>query len=222
MRTQMGRVLVGLLAVLALAGCGVGTAGGATAPAGVEPPAGGVQPVALATDALTPAVTSPPPAPGTATDAALPEEALIYAAVIRQLYTVDHTFGDSPPNWPRVYVLKRTDDTIAGTGEEDAASRELAGPVQEAVTTALGDLPAEIIWVAAWDEVPISDEDGAVDQGDGIIITLGNIHEQEEGTVHVPASLHCGGLCATGMTYILELTPSGWTVTGTDGPVWMS
>ena len=33
----------------------------------------------------------------------------IYAAVARQLYTVDHTFGDPPPNWPSLYIITLTE-----------------------------------------------------------------------------------------------------------------
>ena len=35
----------------------------------------------------------------------------IYAAVVRQLYTVDHTFGE-PPNFPVIYLLSTTNDRV--------------------------------------------------------------------------------------------------------------
>ena len=33
------------------------------------------------------------------------DEVQVYATVIRQVYTVDHTFGQ-PPNFPNIYLLK--------------------------------------------------------------------------------------------------------------------
>lgn len=148
------------------------------------------------------------------------DAAAIYSAVVRQLYTEDHTFNE-PPNWPRIYILTSTDDSVGGTGEPPNAA-PIDESLQEAITAELGDLPAGVQWVSDWEAVPIDADNGAVDGGDGVIITLGNVYEQDDGSVNVPASLHCGGLCATGMTYILEQTDSGWAITGTTGPAWMS
>jgi hypothetical protein len=45
-------------------------------------------------------------------------QADIYAAVIRQLYTVDHTFGQNDaPNWSKLYVLSTTKDGIGDPNE---------------------------------------------------------------------------------------------------------
>lgn len=145
----------------------------------------------------------------------------IYAAAIRQLYTVDHTFGDAPPNWPTIYVVSRTDDSVGG-GEALTEGAELPAETQEAISAALSDLPAEIVWIASREEAPISDEDGTVGGGDAIIVTLGNVAVTDEDTVEVPASLYCGMLCATGMTYVIEQVDGTWQVTGTTGPVWIS
>jgi hypothetical protein len=159
---------------------------------------------------------------GEAPDAATPaDEAAIYAAAIRQLYTVDHTFGQ-PPNWPTVYVISTTDDNIGTLTGEGSDPRTLSSETQQAITEALSDLPTEIVWIGDRSEAPISDQNGTVDYGDAIIITLGNIHPQDDGSVQLPASLYCGMLCATGMTYVLEQTDGTWQVTGTTGPVWIS
>lgn len=204
-----------LLALLGLAAC--------SGPAATEPPA---EPTAAneLPPTLEPSTEEPEAESGgedtTPADPAAPEAAAIYSAVVRQLYTQDHTFNE-PPNWPRIYILTSTDDSVGGTGEPPNAA-PIEPAVQEAITAGLGDLPAEILWVPDWDAVPINPDNGAVDEGDGVIITLGNVYEQDDGSVHVAASLHCGGLCATGMTYILENTGAGWEITGTTGPAWMS
>lgn len=223
MRKRMIGVWV-LLAVLALAGCTVGedtdldedgaqdAHSGETSvgeEAAEDLPSGGA-------GVDEPSGSDPEP------DSEPAHEVAIYAAVIRQLYTVDHTFGSNPPNWPHLYILGSTDDTIAGTGEEPGESHTLSAEARHGIEAQLGDLPAEIRWVSAWEEVPIDETDGSVDEGEGAIITLGNIHEQADGSAHVPAGLHCGGLCATGMTYVLEQQDDGWRVTGTTGPAWIS
>lgn len=223
MRKRMIGVWV-LLAALALAGCMAGEDAvpgdtGAQQEDGGEAPADGVsEPGDVPAGS---SVTGEPPADDS--EVAVPaDEVAIYAAVIRQLYTVDHTFGSNPPNWPYLYVLDSTDDTIAGTGEEPGESRPLNAAARESIEAQLGDLPAEIRWVSAWEDVPIDETDGSVDGGEGVIITLGNIHEQADGSAHVPAGLHCGGLCATGMTYVLEASGGDWVITGTTGPAWIS
>lgn len=145
----------------------------------------------------------------------------IYAAAIRQLYTVDHTFGE-PPSWPTLYVVTQTDDSVGTLEEAQSPPQTLTESERESIAKALSDLPMEVVWVASRDEAPISDAVGLVDEGNAVIITLGNIHPQEDGSVQVPASLYCGMLCATGMTYVVEQVDGVWQVTGTTGPVWMS
>jgi hypothetical protein len=93
---------------------------------------------------------------------------------------------------------------------------------RDAIVEHLADLPAEIDWVESWDDVPLEEEGGAVRGGDGVIVTLGNIHSTGEDIVEVPSGLYCGGLCGTGMTYVVERQGDTWMVTGITGPVWIS
>lgn len=148
------------------------------------------------------------------------DEATIYAAAVRQLYTVDHTFGD-PPNWPTVYVVSTTDDTV-GALQGEADPLTLPAETQQAIAEALSDLPTEIVWIGDRSEAPISDQDGTVDDGNAVIVTLGNFHPQMDGSVQLPASLYCGYLCGTGTTYVIEQVGGTWQVTGTTGPAWIS
>jgi ABC-2 type transport system permease protein len=163
----------------------------------------------LATPAILPSATP---------DAAEIEQAAIYAAVVRQLYTVDHTFGGGPPNFPIVYIVQRTNDAMGDPEAPGAEPRLLSPAVQEDVTRALADLPAEFRWV---EDVPMNEDGGQVADG-GAIVTLGNVHPQDDGTVHVSASLYFANLGATGKTYVLQQVDGAWQVVGTTGVEWIS
>jgi ABC-2 type transport system permease protein len=157
------------------------------------------------------------------------ETAAIYAAVVREFYTIDHTYNiDDPPNFPVIYLLETTDD---GTGDPNAPQGEptiIPEDIQQEVSRlltgqgAMDDaswLPTEIIWVESNAEVPYTPTD-TVDGG-GAVIKLGNIYSQPDGSVLVSASLYIGELAATGKTYILNQVEAGWRVTGYTGVPWM-
>ena len=147
-------------------------------------------------------------------------EAAIYAAVVRQVYTGDHTFGE-PPNFPIVYLVRVTDD---GVGDPDVARDEprlLPEPIVAAVVAALDDLPAEFMWVDNIGEVSLNSTTGAVEDN-GVIVTVGNIHLQEDGSVLVSATIYIANLAAGGMTYIVEQSNDVWQVTGDTGVQWIS
>lgn len=147
------------------------------------------------------------------------EQAAIYAAVVRQLYTVDHTFGE-PPNFPVVYLVRTTDDGVGDPDVPRAEPRALAEAVQTAVVDLLVDLPAEFLWVDDRGAVPL-DANSTV-EGGGVILTLGNIHRQKDDSVLVPASLYFASLGAGGRTYVLEQVDGIWQVTGDTGVGWIS
>jgi hypothetical protein len=149
------------------------------------------------------------------------DQAAIYAAVVRQLYTVDHTFGDESPNFPIVY-LQATDATgMFDPNDPQPESHLPSEQVQSAVVTALDDLPAEFIWIENLDEVPLDSDTGGV-EGNGAIITLGRNDLQEDGSVHIVASLYFASLGGTGMTYIVEQINGIWKITGYTGERWIS
>lgn len=147
------------------------------------------------------------------------DQAEIYAAVIRQLYEVDHTFG-KPPNFPVVYVVYNTMDSIGDPDAPKSDSRVLGESLRSVITEKLADLPANFKWVSDRDEVPLNN-DGSV-QGGGAIITLGNIHPEENNSALVSASLYIASLAATGKTYILEKQAGRWQVVGDTGVQWIS
>lgn len=147
------------------------------------------------------------------------DQAEIYAAVIRQLYKVDHPFGE-PPSFPVVYVVYNTMDSIGDPDAPGSGSQVIPESLRAAVTDRLADLPADVIWVSNRDEIPLSD-DGSV-QGGGVIVTVGNIHPGETVSALVSASLYIASLAATGKTYILEKQGGRWQVTGDTGFQWIS
>jgi len=166
-----------------------------------------------------PQIISPPPSP--TSPLSENHQAAIYAAVVRQLYTVDHTFGDNPPNFPVIYLVRATDDSVGDPNAPQAESQLLPDATRMEIVAALDDLPAKFVWVDAADEVPRDDQTHAV-AGDGAIITLGNIHIQDDSKALVSAQLFFSMLGATGKTYILELLDGEWQVTGDTGVQWMS
>lgn len=211
------RLCSATLLTLLLAAC---TAGGSVATNTPSPTPTAATPGETPTAVMEPAASPTEEAAPSGGVPAEPDAAAIYAAVVRQLYEVDHTF-EQPPNWPFVYILTETDDSIAGLGEI-GPSEKIPQATQAAIADGLADLPAEITWVESWNDVPIEENSGAVRDGDGVIVTLGNIHPTEASAVEVPSGLYCGGLCGTGMTYVVERQGEAWVVTGITGPVWIS
>lgn len=148
------------------------------------------------------------------------ETAQIYATAIVEICTVDHSFGESP-RWPLVYLLSNTDD-LAMTGGPIAPSQTMTAELQEAITAELASQPFELKWIADMNEAPIDPNNGQVAQGEGIVITLGNVHPQTDGSVQLSFFMTCGGLCGIGKTYVLNQVSGSWKVTGAVGPVIMS
>ena len=168
---------------------------------------------------VPPPVPTPTPAPpGAQPERAqdLSEEAQIeiYAAVIRQLYTVDHTFGRAP-EWPVVYVLGVTDDRIGDPDAPQSDPAPLPEVLRSAIVEGLQDLPAEFIWVEMQEDVPL-DNRGSVADG-GAMVTLGNVHLNEHGQALVSARVFFAMLGAGAQTYVLEQIDGAWQIVGTTG-----
>lgn len=155
-----------------------------------------------------------------ATDVVESDEVAIYSAVIRQIVTQDDTFGGTL-NPPVVYVVRTTDDGVGDPDIEQSESRPISPAVQEGIVEDLADLPAEFIWVEDAAAVPVEVDSGAVSD-DGVIVTLGNIHQQGDGSALVSGSIFIASLAAGGQTYVLEQVDGAWQVTGTTGVQWMS
>lgn len=161
-----------------------------------------------------------PSTPTAAPDLSEADQAAIYAAVIRQLYTVDHTF-DRAPNFPTVYLVRRTEESSHDPRVPQTESQVLSQAVQTAIVDMLTDLPAEFIWTDDRQEIPLDPKTGVV-PGDGAIFTVGNIYLDENHQALVPASLYFANLGAGGQTYVLEQVGGAWQITGDTGTRWIS
>jgi len=147
------------------------------------------------------------------------EQAQIYAAVIRQVYTIDHTFGvGNSPNFPVIYLPQATDDISFDPDSTQSRSEVLSKSLRDTVISRLDDLPAEFIWITDKKEVILSDSSV---MGHGAIITLGNIYSQKDGSVKVNASIYIANLGGGGFYYVLEQIDNEWKITG-KGMRWIS
>jgi hypothetical protein len=149
-------------------------------------------------------------------------QAEIYAAVARQFYTVDHTFGNNPPNWKGLYLISITNDGVGDPNSEKGDPVAVPDSVRTEINAQIKDLPAKIMWVESREQAGIDANTGQVDGGSAAIITFGNIHVQKDGSIQVPASLYFGNLGAAGKTYVLNKVDGVWKITGTTGVEWIS
>ena len=144
----------------------------------------------------------------------------IYAAVVRRIYTQDDTFGGTLQP-PTLYLVRTTDDSVGDPEAGRSEPERLPEEVQDGIRQALADLPTRIVWVDDRDQVPLDPNTGAV-PGGGAIVTLGNLHPQDDGSVHVAGSIYVAMLAAGGQTFVVEQVEGSWQVTGTTGVIWMS
>jgi hypothetical protein len=153
--------------------------------------------------------------------------AVIYAAVVRQLVTKDHTFGGADPGFKIVYVLDGVVDDAADPSRavsEHDPKEPFPHDVKDGVRflSKLADLPP-VQFVALRRSVVAgasASSPGKVKNG-GVLISLGPIQPAAE-RVEVEASLWINGLAGTWLTYVLEQRAGTWKVTGTTGPMAIS
>jgi hypothetical protein len=148
-------------------------------------------------------------------------ESQVYAAIVRQLVTEDHTFGGGDPGFRVIYVLDRAaPDAGDAMGAVENDGPPIPVRVQEEIRAALADLPPVRFVATSRDVVGSMAEGGAV-MNHGALVTLGTIPPGED-RVEVGASLYIANLAGTWLTYVVELGGDGWAVTGTTGPVAIS
>jgi len=148
------------------------------------------------------------------------DDVAIYAAVVRQIYTRDDTFGGNLQP-PTLYIRRMTDDSVGDPGIAQSESKALPETVRAGIEQAVADLPTRIVWIDDLDDLPRDPATQAIaDRGAQLI--LGNVHFQKDGSALVSSSIYIAPLAAGGQTYVLELVDGAWAVTGTTGAVWMS
>jgi hypothetical protein len=155
-----------------------------------------------------------------------PRATPVYAAVIRQLVTKDHTFGGGDPGFKIVYVM---DGVVAGAGkidgnvDESDPTQPFSDDVKAGLLRALADLPP-IEFVNERSSVVVGTNSGKAPghvKNKGVLISLGPI--EGSGTrAEVGNSLWINGLAGQWQTYVLEARDGAWKVAGTTGPVAIS
>ena len=142
--------------------------------------------------------------------------AQIYAAAIPEI----HAYARSTS---LVYLVTTTED-LACCDAPVAPSQKIPTELQEAITAELAGEPYELIWIESFDDAPKGpikpdSEDGwIIAEGDGMVITLGNIHPQEDGSVQLSFFMTCADVCGAGKTLVLNQQYNNWHVTGSVGP----
>lgn len=144
----------------------------------------------------------------TPTPSTEPDDILIYQSVIRRLYAAADPYFSRTSEKPMLYIIRPTPET---TGDP-AKSRVFSETVQPGINAALADLPTTIIWVDRFDQVSLEAATSAV-RGKGVIITLGNIHYENNAKALVFASTYYANLRASGKTYVVEKQAWVWTIT---------
>ena len=185
----------------------IGTALAACAPAVTPRPAATRVPAVAATVAVQPTATT--------TSLSTQDQIGIYAAVLRQLYGPDDTFGGTLQA-PTAYVLRQPNSAAPGAPAGGALPPVLPEAIQVGVTAALADLPTQLVWVDAFADVPRDGQTGAV-LGNGAVFSVGGIDPQPDGTVQVAGSIYIASLAAGGTTYVVAKQGAAWVVTGNTG-----
>lgn len=144
------------------------------------------------------------------------DEAQIYAAAISEIHSYARSSG-------LVYLLTTKED-LAYADAPIAPSQNIPADLQEAITAELAGEPFEMIWIEAFADAPvgpINQQSAAgwhIAEGDGIVISLGNIHPQEDGSVQLSFFMTCADVCGVGKTYVLSQSNGNWHVSGSVGP----
>jgi hypothetical protein len=148
------------------------------------------------------------------------EDALIYAAVIRQLVTKDHTFGGADPRFRSIYVI---DGAVEGAGDPMTAmnrhrsDQPFSHDTQDGIRflSTAAELP-RVQFVPNSAAVVVGEGLGHV-ENHGVLISLGPI-KGDGRRLKVGTRLWISGLAGQGLTYVLTSNDGVWEVSGTTGP----
>lgn len=158
--------------------------------------------------------------PGSSNDGAesfhASRQALVYAAVIRQLVTKDAGFGGAPSLYRHVYVL----DGVAPTAADPMhLVSQPAKPFVEGlglqIAAGLRRLPP-LTFVRSRGLVITGAKPGHVVHR-GVLITLGRIQWVDAQTARVANNRWASGLNGQWLTYTVKYDHSSWRVTGVSG-----
>jgi hypothetical protein len=144
----------------------------------------------------------------------------VYSAVVRQLVTKDHTFGDEASPFDRVFIVVRIDDEASSPYIHPFRGPRLTAETQAAILRELADLP-RVRFVDDPDSVIVGEKNCGHVKGNGVLITLGPISGGTE-RLTVPNRMFFACLGGQWLTYVLERSGGDWQVVGTEGPIAIS
>jgi hypothetical protein len=140
----------------------------------------------------------------------------IYTTVIRQLVTVDHTFGSGPSPFKHVWVVDHPVPGVGSpSGREDVQGEPFSDSLRADLKRDLSDLPPLDVIADADTVRDMKSTDWEV-RDHGVIVTLGPL-ERHGPAIHVGHEIWCGGACAEWFTYVLQQRSGAWTITGDTG-----
>ncbi|MEO8293309.1 MAG: hypothetical protein ABI635_09230 [Actinomycetota bacterium] len=130
-----------------------------------------------------------------------------YEAVIR------HLVGSEQVDWETIYIMERICANAGDGAEAKGCDEVFTATDQEEITTRLADLGAPIRFVHDYEE---ADPHGRIVDGreHSVFVWLGPVAAGPEGSLEVPGSMQCGGLCGTGSVWKLEQRQGTWAVVG--------
>jgi len=135
----------------------------------------------------------------------------IYTAAFRSLAETEGWFDP-------VLLDERICPDIWDLGGRGACDERFTEEEQSEILAGLSDLP-RVRFIDDADRIQDRIFSGDL-QGAGLL-TVGGIDGDDE-LVTVAGRSYCGGLCAHWMTFVVRNRPTGWTVTGTTGPIAIS
>jgi hypothetical protein len=144
----------------------------------------------------------------------------IYAAVVSQLVTRDHTFEPGTSPFDRVFILDRIVDNAGNPDVPDGKRRPFPDGVPAELARRLDPL-VPIEFVPDLESVLTGTGLTRHVKDNGVLITLGPISGNDE-RVTVPNSLYFALLGAQWLTYELEPVDGHWRVKGRVGPMAIS
>ena len=174
---------------------------------------------------ITPANAATKLSTGGAADLSEADQAAVYTAIARQLFTKDNTFNGGTPNWKILFMVSATDDGAGDPATAQDPSQVLSAGIQRAVAEQMiQEFKIKAVWVKSAKDPSITYDakTGAVANNEGVIMRFGNLHPQKDGSLQVPASLYFNSLGGAGKTYILQKVDDQWTITGDTGAGWIN
>lgn len=141
----------------------------------------------------------------------------IYSAIMKRAFWEENDESIGDPHFRDVYLLGVTEEP---SWEEATSPVVLSENIRIGISEVLASLPSQPIWIESQEEVYDPDIWGVVNGG--MIIRVGNIHPQRDGSVHIAGGHYVSVIGAKTQIYVLERHDGSWTIVGKLGLLWIS